>query len=103
MTPDEELNRAELAKQILDNPLVKDVLANLEREIIEGWIATSYKDETAREKAWMWANIVRKFRNTFESYITTKTEANHPLLLFHPKQTATSSSTTPTSRRRCWC
>lgn len=64
MTPEEELKRAEAARQVLETPIVRETLDLMEREIIETWIACPARDVEARD--WMWRQIVvtRKFRDT---------------------------------------
>lgn len=63
--------RAEHAQAILTNPLVKEVLDALEKDIISAWETTPMRDSEAREKAWMYYLTVRKFRNTFLGFIET--------------------------------
>jgi len=66
-----EMSRAANAESILQNPLVKEVLDSLEKDIIFAWESTPMRDVEAREKAWMYYLTVRKFRNTFINFIET--------------------------------
>jgi hypothetical protein len=71
MTPEQELQRAEQARQIFETPLVKETLDLMEKEIVEAWIACPARDVEGRD--WLWRQIVatRKFmdilRGTMES------------------------------------
>ena len=67
----DELHRSQQAELILKNPLVKEVLDSLEKDIISAWENTPMRDAEAREKAWMYYLTVRKFRNTFINFIET--------------------------------
>lgn len=66
-----ELSRGSEAEAILNNALVKEVLDSLEKEVIAAWENTPMRDTEAREKAWLYYITVRKFRNTFVSFIET--------------------------------
>ena len=66
-----ELSRAAEAEAVLNNPLVKEVLDSLEKDVIAAWENTPMRDIEAREKAWMYYVAVRKFRNTFINFIDT--------------------------------
>lgn len=66
-----ERSRAADAEMILKNPLVQEVLDSLEKEVIAAWENTPMRDTEAREKAWVYYITVRKFRNTFVSFIET--------------------------------
>jgi|SRR6267142_1205062 len=63
MTAEEQLRRAEKARQILNDPLVKEVLDMMEREIAEMWVSTPARDNEGREWLWRQAAATRKFRD----------------------------------------
>lgn len=67
----DEMFRASQAKRILDDPLVKDSFEKLEKELIEGLLATAADDSARREKIHMMLVYGRKWRNTFASMIET--------------------------------
>ena len=67
----EESARAHKAKQILEDPMVKDSFERLEKELIEGLIATPADATEKREKLHMMLVFGRKWRNTFASLIQT--------------------------------
>ena len=63
MTPEQELQRADEARRILETPIVTETLDLMEREIMEAWIACPARDSEGRD--WLWRQIVvtRKFRD----------------------------------------
>jgi len=63
MTPQEALHRANRAKAIFDDPIVKDTLDLMEREIMEAWMTCPVRDLEARETLWRMAVTTRKFRD----------------------------------------
>lgn len=63
MTPEEELRKAELARQALETPIVKETLEFMEREIMEMWVACPVRDADGREALWRMAVTTRKFRD----------------------------------------
>jgi hypothetical protein len=64
MSPEQELQRAEQARQVMETPLVRETLELMEREIVEAWIACPARDTEGRD--WLWRQIVstRKFKDT---------------------------------------
>ena len=62
MTPEEALRRANQAQQVFEQPIVKETLDFMEREIADAWAATPVRDVEARESLWRLAVTTRKFR-----------------------------------------
>jgi len=62
MTPEDELRRAEQARQALETPIVKETLDYMEREITEAWAACPARDLDGREWLWRQMTATRKFR-----------------------------------------
>jgi uncharacterized protein YecA (UPF0149 family) len=62
MTPEEALRRANQARQVFEQPIVKDTLDFMEREIMEQWKACPVRDLEAREALWRLAVTTSKFR-----------------------------------------
>ncbi len=50
MTPEEEIRRADKAKQILENEMFKEAFSEIETAILIGLRQTAFKDEKLREK-----------------------------------------------------
>lgn len=63
MTPEEELRRAEQARQALELPIVRETLDYMERETHEAWLACPARDTDGREWLWRQAVMTRKFRD----------------------------------------
>lgn len=63
MTPEQELQKAELARQVLETPIVKETLDFMERECMEFWLACPVRDTEGREALWRMAVTTRKFRD----------------------------------------
>jgi len=62
MTPAETTKRAERARQLLDDPMLKEALDLIEREIIEQWEAVPVRDVEGRETIWRFYKTAFKFR-----------------------------------------
>jgi hypothetical protein len=62
MSPEEELRRAEQARQALELPIVKETLDYMEREITESWVICPARDVEGREWLWRQMTATRKFR-----------------------------------------
>lgn len=62
MTPEEALRRANQARQVFEQPIVKETLDFMEREVMDIWAATPIRDVEAREALWRMAVTTRKFR-----------------------------------------
>lgn len=79
MTPEEEVVRAERAKQILEDKLVRAALDGVRDLIIEQWRVSPVKDSEIRD--WLWAlyNASHKFEEVLRSHIETGKLAAHQL------------------------
>lgn len=71
MTPEEELQRAEQAKQILRNPLVREAIDGLKSGFVEAWRQSPLKDTDLREKLWALYAGACKFEELLQSHIET--------------------------------
>ncbi len=58
-----DTTRAEQARAVLDNAVLADAFATLERSYVEAWRATHVNDSAAREKLFLAVNIVGKVRD----------------------------------------
>lgn len=63
MTPEEALRKAERARQIFNDPMVRETLDLMEREVTEAWLTCPVRDAEARETLWRMAVTTRKFRD----------------------------------------
>lgn len=71
MTEQEELLRAERAKQILADKLVREALDGIKSGLIDTWRTTPLKDTDLREKVWAIYVGACKFEEILGSYIET--------------------------------
>jgi len=69
----EELNQANKAKQLFENPLLKESFDKLKKLYTESLFNTGVTETEAREKLWLAYNIVSKVeQNLFEILDTGK-------------------------------
>ena len=62
MTHEEQIRRGERAKQLLDDPLIKEALALIESEVIALWAAVPARDVEGREELWKFYKTAQKFK-----------------------------------------
>lgn len=63
MTLEEQVRRAEKARQLFEDPLLKETLDTMEREVMEAWMTCPVRDVEGRETLWRMAVTTRKFRD----------------------------------------
>ena len=66
-----ELERSARARTILEDSMVKESFELLEKELIEGLLATAADDAAKREKLHMMLVYGRKWRNLFTNMVET--------------------------------
>lgn len=71
MTPEQKIARAGRAKELLDNELMQEVLAAIEKEVIDLWEACPSRDAQGKEALWQLYKTSKKFRNILAGYIAT--------------------------------
>ena len=71
MTQDEEIQRAEAAKRIYNDPLFKEAMTLVREEILRKWEATPARDTDGREWLWLFHQASNKFENTFKEWLET--------------------------------
>lgn len=81
LTPEQQIQRAEHAKRILDDELVKHALAEIKQAVIDQWAALSVENKAQAEelKRLLWAG--QQFEAIFESLIAGAAVARNELLL----------------------
>jgi hypothetical protein len=72
----DEIQRGDLAKALLESPLLQEALGEIEKSILMAWEQTSPRDTEAREKAWAFYLASKKFKATLVNYIETGRMAN---------------------------
>ena len=69
MTPQEQLNRAEHAKRLLEDPLLSEALDIIEKEVILQWEACPARDTEGREELWKYYKTAKKFKGILHGLI----------------------------------
>ena len=67
MTPEEEIVRAERARQLMSDPLLQETLETLKQGYIEAWARTPIKDSELREHIWGLYCATMKFEEILQS------------------------------------
>ena len=71
MTPDEKDIRGVRAKELMDNPLLKDAVKTIKEAIIHKWSITDPSDTDQREYLWKLHEAATSFENVLFGYIQT--------------------------------
>jgi hypothetical protein len=79
LTPEEEINRAELCRQFLENQYVKQALEDIREAIHQQWLKSPIKDVQHREQLWALGNAADKFQELLQAHIETGKLAAHSL------------------------
>ena len=81
MSPEEQIQRAEHAKRILDDELVKGALSEIKQAVIDQWTTLGVENKAQAEelKRLLWA--AQQFEAIFESLIAGAAVARNELLL----------------------
>jgi hypothetical protein len=81
MSPEEQIQRGEHAKRILDDEMVKNALKEIRQAVIDQWAALGVENKTQAEelKRLLWAS--QQFEAIFVSLIAGATVARSELLL----------------------
>lgn len=66
-----EEQRAENAKRILEDPLVKEAFDTLRKEFLIGWEHSSIQDAESRETLWLGLKVLSRLHTHFESIISS--------------------------------
>jgi hypothetical protein len=69
MHRDAEIARGERAQAILDDPLVVEAFAALERACIEEWRRAPARDVEGRERIWVMLKLCERLREHFASLV----------------------------------
>lgn len=69
MTPEEEVRRADKAKQILDSDVFKEAFGEVEGALLLGIRRTAFKDAELREKLCQQYQLLHNLRDQLRTYI----------------------------------
>jgi len=68
---EKEKRKGEHAGRLLQDELLKEILDDLEKQIIDKWEQTPARDKEAREELWLFYVAAKKLRNTLQSCFET--------------------------------
>lgn len=80
MSPEERVHRANRAKQIMGDDLVKEALRNIREDVIQNWQRIPLKDSELLAKFHMLYGVVDKFEQAMSRFIEDGEVATHELL-----------------------
>ena len=64
-----DIDKGRKASELLENELLKDALAAIEKEISDQWLACPARDKEGKEALWQLAKTIEKFRNILTGYV----------------------------------
>jgi len=67
MTPEQELYKANRAKEVLENEAYLEAFESIEKEIIERWKTSKGGEEVARQELWQLLGLLRNLRTVLET------------------------------------
>jgi hypothetical protein len=82
LTPQDRERRAQRAREILDDPLVSEALANMEKAVLQAFLDAGPDDDATRVQAQMALKCVRDFRAKIMSHIDAAMQASRqPIII----------------------
>lgn len=76
----QRVNRADRAKRILEDELIKEAFEKIESTIDYAWKNSKADDEEARHNAYLMLRLLQDFKEQFHSVITTGRVSERELL-----------------------
>jgi hypothetical protein len=73
MTPEQEIQRSNDAKAIINNPLYQESFTELRKELINELLDTPLRDTEAREKIYMMVKMLDSVQTRIQSIMETGT------------------------------
>jgi len=73
MTPEQEIQRSNDAKAIIENPLYQESFTELRKELINELLDTPLRDTEAREKIYMMVKMLDSVQTRIQSIMDTGT------------------------------
>lgn len=67
MTPEQEINRARQAAEVLENEAFQAAFQQIEQEIVEQWKNAPARDTDGRERLWTMLQLLQKVKQTLEA------------------------------------
>ena len=66
---DAEMARGQRAQAILDDPIMREAFATLERQCLAEWREAPARDLEGRERLWLMLKLVERLQRHFESLV----------------------------------
>lgn len=66
-----EIQRGELARQVLDNPIYQESLIAIRAELMHKFEQTKFSDSETREEIWRQIQTVKRFETYFQRVMET--------------------------------
>lgn len=86
MTPDQEVDRAKAAAELLESPTLKEALDAIESAVVEQWENCPARDTEGKEALWQLMKTSKKFRSLLTGYVNTGKLATDNLARFDEKR-----------------
>lgn len=67
----EHIHRGNDAKQLLENPLLKDAFISVRESIHQKWSESPARDTEGREKLWQMLSLLKMLENHIKGFIET--------------------------------
>lgn len=75
-----ERERGEHAKRVMEDPLVVEAFAVMEKTLIQAWQQSDADDEKGRYNAYLMQRLLKEFRHQFEIVLATGKAAARELM-----------------------
>lgn len=76
----EKVDRAERARKIVEDPLVAEAFASLEKQVVEVWLGTKGDESEERDRAYVMGRLIRNLKEHFEAQMVEGKAAKRRLL-----------------------
>lgn len=77
MMPEEEARRGELARRLLDDPLLKEAFREVEEALRSAWLASADDAQAERERLWQMLRALGRVRGHLDAVVATGKFAHH--------------------------
>jgi hypothetical protein len=79
MTPEQEIYRANRAKEVIENEAYIEAFASIKQEIQTQWESAPTRDTQGRETLWLMQKLLNKIQATLEATMQSGTLAHKEL------------------------
>lgn len=71
MTLEEQRSRGDMARELLQHPMMEEALADIERAYFDAWKATPARDKDGKEELWKLTKTLEKFKQHLKTTLET--------------------------------